>query len=154
MILKRLGLIIFIFAFIFPLISFAGENNVNKGNVNKGNVNKGNLLLFDENTPRQDTFSFDIDESERLKPRANDFELINYAPMSNKNGERWVLITVKNTSAGRRFLKSEHLVATFVNEEQINPIDLNESVDDGKVFSKTIFFGVNKFPIVMLEIQP
>jgi hypothetical protein len=149
MFLKRLGLIIFIFAFIFPIISFAGKNNVNKGN-----VNKGNLLLFDENTPRQDTFSFDIDEFERLKPRANDFELIHYAPMSNKNGERWVLITVKNTSAGRRFLKSEHIVATFVNEEQINPIDLNESVDSGKVFSKTIFFGVNKFPIVMLEIQP
>ena len=115
---------------------------------------KDNILLFDENTPRQDTFSFDIEESERLKPRANDFELIHYAPMSNKKGERWVLITVKNTSAGRRFLKSEHILATLVNEEQINPIDLNESVDAGKVFSKTIFFGVNKFPIVMLEIQP
>ena len=80
MILKRLGLIIFIFAFIFPLISFAGEKIVNKDNVNKGNI-----LLFDENTPRQDTFSFDIDESERLKPKANDFELIHYAPMSNKD---------------------------------------------------------------------
>ena len=144
MILKSLGLIIFIFAFIFPLISFAGEKN----------VNKDNILLFDENTPRQDTFSFDIDESERLKPRANDFELIHYAPMSNKNGERWVLITVKNTTTGRRFLKSEHIVATFVNEEQINPRDLNESVDGGDVSPKTIFFGVTKFPIIMLEIQP
>jgi len=144
MILKSLGLIIFIFAFIFPLISFAVEKN----------VNKDNILLFDENTPRQDTFSFDIEESERLKPRANDFELIHYAPMSNKKGERWVLITVKNTSTGRRFLKSEHIVATFVNEEQINPRDLNESVDGGDVFSKTIFFGVTKFPIIMLEIQP
>ena len=148
MILKRLGLIIFIFAFIFPLISFAGDY------VNKDNVNKRNLLLFDENTPRQDTFSFDIDEAERLKPRENVFELIHYAPMSNKNGERYVLITVKNTSNGRRFLKSEHIVATFVNEEQMNPRDLNESIEGGKVFSKTIFFGVNKFPIVMLEIQP
>jgi hypothetical protein len=144
MILKRMGLIIFIFAIIFPLRSFAGENK----------MNKDNLLLFDENTPRQDTFSFDIDESELLKPRANDFELLHYAPMSNEIGERWILITVKNTAAGRRFLKSEHLVATFVNEKQVNPIDLNESVDSGKVFSKTIFFGVNKFPIVMLEIQP
>ena len=144
MILKSLGSIIFIFAFISPLISFAGEKN----------VNKDNILLFDENTPRQDTFSFDIEESERLKPRANDFELIHYAPMSNKKGERWVLITVKNTSTGRRFLKSEHIVATFVNEEQINPRDLNESVDGGDVSSKTIFFGVTKFPIIMLEIQP
>ena len=64
------------------------------------------------------------------------------------------MITVKNTAAGRRFLKSEHIVATFVNEEQINPRDLNESVDGVKVVSKTIFFGVKKFPIVMLEIQP
>ena len=149
MVLKRRGLIIFIFAFIFPLISFAGENKVNKDD-----VNKRNLLLFDENTPLQYTFSFDIDESERLKPRENDFELIHYAPMSNKNGERYVLITVKNTSTGRRFLKSEHIVATFVNEEQINPRDLNESVDGGEVFSKSIFFGVTKFPIIMLEIQP
>ena len=69
-------------------------------------------------------------------------------------GMKPVLITVKNTSGGRRFLKSEYIVATFVNEEQRNPVGLNESVDAGKVFSKAIFFGVNQFPIVMLEIQP
>jgi hypothetical protein len=33
MIFKRLGLIIFIFAFISPLVSFAGEKDVNKDNL-------------------------------------------------------------------------------------------------------------------------
>ena len=74
--------------------------------------------------------------------------------MSNKIGERWVLITVKNSSSGRRLLKSEYIVATFGNAEQANPIDVNESVGSGEVFSKTILFGVNKFPVVILEIQP
>ena len=83
MILKSLGLIIFIFAFISPLISFAGDY------VNKDNVNKRNLLLFDENTPRQDTFSFDIEESERLKPRANDFELIHYDDYNIDQALEW-----------------------------------------------------------------
>jgi hypothetical protein len=144
MIFKRLGLIIFIFAFIFPLVSFAGEKD----------VNKDNLLLFDENTPVFDKFSFDIDELERLKPKKNDFELLHFAPMSNKIGERWILITVRNKATGRRILKSEHIVATFVNGKQAYPVVIEKSVDGGEDFSDTIFFGVSKFPIVMLEIQP
>jgi len=144
MIFKRLGLIIFIFAFIFPLVSFAGGKD----------VNKDNLLLFDENTPVFDKFSFDIDELERLKPKKNDFELLHFAPMSNQIGERWVLITVRNKATGRRILKSEHIVATFVNGKQAYPVVIEKSVDGGEDFSDTIFFGVSKFPIVMLEIQP
>lgn len=142
---------IFIFALIFPVISFAGENGGEYRKDTDGDEDR--LLLFDE-TPRFDNLSFDIDEADRLKPKANDFELLHFAPMSNKIGERWVLITVKNTSTGRRFLKSEHIVVTFANEGQKNPIGLSESIDGGQVFSKSIFFGVNKFPIVMLEIQP
>ena len=137
---KRLELMIFVFAFILPVISFAGED-------------EDRSLLFDD-TPRLEKLSFDIDETDRLKPKANDFELLHFAPMSNKIGERWVLITVKNMSSGRRFLKSEHIVATFANEEQKNPKDLSESIDAGQIVSKAIFFGVNKFPIVLLEVQP
>lgn len=144
MVFKRLKLFVFLLGFVAPLLSFAGDHG----------VNEDNLLFFDANTPRFETFSFDIDELERLKPKKNDFELINYASLSNNIGERWAFLTVKNTSNGRRFLKSEYLVATFVNGDQANPIDLNESVGGGEVLSKTIFFGVNKFPIILLEIQP
>ena len=147
MFFKRVNLIIFVFAFIFPVISSASKNVV------EYRKDDDRQLLFDD-TPRFDNLSFDIDESNRLKPKANDFELLHFAPMSNKIGERWVLITVKNTSTGHRLLKSEHIVATFANEEQRNPKGLNESIDGGQIFSKAIYFGVNKFPIVMLEIQP
>jgi len=136
---------------VFPIISFAGENDWES--IKNTTVDENRQLLFDD-TPRLDNLSFDIDESKRLKPKANDFELLNFAPMSNKIGERWALITVRNTSSGRRFLKSEHIVATFANEEQSNARGLNESVNGGQVFSKMIFFGMNKFPIVMLEMQP
>jgi hypothetical protein len=117
-------------------------------------ANKNTLLLFDENTPQFKNFYFDIDEHERLKPRPNDFELIEFAPMSNKRGERWVLVTVHNTAAGRRFLTKDHLVATFANAHQAYPSALNEKIDAGETFTTTIPFGVYSFPIVILEIQP
>lgn len=151
MFFRRVESIILLFAYFFPLVSFAGENVGEYGK--EKYVDEDRQLLFDD-TPRFDNLYFDIDESDRLKPKANDFVLLHFAPMSNKIGERWVLITVKNTSAGHRILKSEHIVATFANEQQKNPIDLSESIDAGQIFSKAIFFGVNKFPIVMLEIQP
>ena len=141
MLFYRLCLMFSIIVYIPPIISFAEE------------VDDDRLLLFDD-TPRFEYLSFDIEESDRLKPKENDFELLHFAPMSNEIGERWVLITVKNTSTGSRFLKSEHIVATFANEEQRNPQGVSESIDGGQILSKTIYFGVNKFPIVMLEIQP
>jgi len=118
-------------------------------------VSKNTLLLFDENTPQVKNFYFDIDEHERLKPRPNDFELVHFAPMSNERGERWVLVTVRNTAVGRRFLKRDYIVATFANAHQANPsASLNEKIDAGESFTTTISFGVYKFPIVMLEVQP
>ncbi len=152
MIFKKQALMIFLFALICPLIIFAGQND--GGDTKSKDVNEENLILFNENTPKFDKFPFDIDESKRLKPKANDFELVDFASMSNKIGERWVLITVKNISSGRRFLRSEYIVATFANAEQANPKGINESVGPGKIFSKTIYLGINKFPILMLEIQP
>ncbi len=152
MIFKKQALMIFLFAFICPVILFAGQND--RKDTKGIDVNEDNLILFNENTPKFDRLPFDIDESKRLKPKKNDFELVRFAPMSNKIGERWVLITVKNTSSGRRFLKSEYIVATFANAEQANPVEINESVDPGNTFTKTIFFGVNKFPVLTLEIQP
>jgi len=115
---------------------------------------KDAILLFDENTPAFKNYYFDIDEHDRLKPWSNDFELIEFAPMSNKQGERWAMVTVRNTAAGRRFLKRDYLVATFANAHQANPSALNEEVDAGETFTATVPFGVYKFPIVMLEIQP
>ena len=149
MTIRKRGLIVFASAFAFYAIAFA-----DKDVKTDEDVNEEKSLLFDEHTPRFDAFSFDIDESKRLKPKANDFKLLQFAPMSNKIGERWVLITVRNTSTGRRFLRSEYVVATFADGKQSHPIDLEESVDAEETFTKTIFFGVSKFPIVLLATQP
>jgi hypothetical protein len=145
-------LTIFWFALFWPVVLFSGQND---GEDTMGvDVTEENRILFDEDTPKFDKFPFDIHESKRLRPKANDFELERFEPMSNRIGERWVLITVKNTSSGRRFLKSEHIVATLANAKQTNPAQINESVDPGETITKTIFFGVHQFPILMLEIQP
>lgn len=154
MIFKRLIFIILLFFPIYSILLFGSGKISAEQDSNVRKVNEDTLLFFDEHIPKFENFSFDIDESKRLKPKANDFELKHFSPMSNKNGERWVLITVRNNSSGRRFLKSEYLVATFANGDQANPKISNESIDAEKTFTKTISFGVNKFPIVMLEIQP
>jgi hypothetical protein len=117
--------------------------------------NKDTLLLFDENTPKFENFYLDIKEYERLKPRPNDFELIEFAPMSNKRGERWAMVTVRNTAKGRRFLKREYIVATFANKHQAYPsASLDDEIEGEESLTITIPFGTYKFPIVLLEIQP
>ena len=74
--------------------------------------------------------------------------------MSNDLGERWVMVTVRNTASSRRLLKRDYLVANVWDGTQANPDKLNEHVDAGELFTQTISFGKNKFPIIMLEIQP
>jgi len=117
--------------------------------------NKDTLLLFDENTPKFENFYFDIKEYERLKPRPNDFELIEFAPMSSKHGERWAMVTLRNTAKGRRFFKREYLVATFANKHQAYPgASLNDEIDGEETRTITVSFGTYKFPIILLETQP
>jgi hypothetical protein len=45
-------------------------------------------------------------------------------------------------------------LVSFTGEKDVNKDVIEKSVDGGEDFSDTIFFGVSKFPIVMLEIQP
>ncbi len=154
MVLKRLFTALLLFAMVCPAMLFAGEKKGEREYKSGRAVSEDTIFRFDENTPDFSGFSFNIDKSEQLEPTSNDFELIHFAPMSNKIGERGGLLTVRNTSSGRRYLKSEYVVATFANADQANPIDLNEIVDPGEVYTLTINFGVHKYPIVMIKIQP
>jgi hypothetical protein len=141
----------FLICFVITLVSY----EVNADDSSDGSQGMDDeYLLFDDNTPKFDWYSFKAKETERLKPKANEFRMINYSPMSNKIGERWVLVTLRNTSTEQRFLKSEYLVATFANGEQTNPGFVDHKVDGGGVITRTIYFGINKFPIVLLENQP
>ncbi len=153
MVMKRLILAVAIF--IFPVLSSAGEREPNNELITNQNGYEENVLFFDENIPGdKKNYFFDIKESKRLRPKPSDFEILHFAPMSNKNGERWVLITVKNNAGGHRILKNEHVVAIFANGSQANPVRLNESIDGGQTISKAISFGVWRFPVVTIETQP
>ncbi len=81
-------------------------------------------------------------------PKKSDFSIINYVPMSNDIGERWAVITVKNTSAGTRILTQDHLLGLFANGERIAPKGFRKSVGGKEYLSIAVGFGKNKFPIL------
>ena len=110
---------------------------------------KERAIQFDQTEVTHLQFRFENE----LKPKRNDFELRNAAFMSNEIGERWVMITVENTSSGRRFLRRENVVATFADGSQFNPSHFDENVRAGELLTKTIFFGVRKFPIVKVDVR-
>ncbi len=85
-----------------------------------------------------------------VKPKASDFELINYVVMSNDLGERWAVITLTNTSSGRRILEHDHLMALFADGKRKSPPAFNVSFEGQETQSITVSFGENKFPILSI----
>lgn len=145
-------LILFLSLSLVPTAIWA--ETLQKMEKRKARLAEERLLFFDPNTPQNVDFFFDIEESERIRPKKSDFQLVYFAPMSNEIGERWALITVKNTASGHRFLRSEHIVATFADGHQANPKNLSQGVEPGQVLTETIFFGNNRFPIVVVDMEP
>ena len=124
--------------FLFPNWAFAEDV-----------AGKERIMQFDQTKVTHPRFRFENE----LKPKPNGFELREAAFMSNEIGERWAIITVENTSSGRRFLKRENIVATFADGSQVNPSHLDENARGGELLTKTIFFGVRKFPIVKVDVR-
>ncbi|ATD09604.1 MULTISPECIES: hypothetical protein [Pseudoalteromonas] len=83
-----------------------------------------------------------------IYPDISDFKVLNAVLMSNENGERWAMITIKNESSGRRTLTQKHLLALTANGQRIAPMKLSESFDGGETLSLTLAFGENKFPLL------
>ena len=83
-----------------------------------------------------------------IYPDISDFKVLNAVLMSNENGERWAMITIKNQSSGRRTLTQKHLLALTANGQRIAPMKLSESFDGGETLSLTLAFGENKFPLL------
>ncbi len=104
------------------------------------------VLTFDQSPTVSGAIDFDQDDP--LYPTRNDFEIVQFAAMSNELGERWALMTIKNTSAGQRFLKNKNLVATFADGSQSYAAGLDEMLKGKQQLTKTIFFGYSKFPIL------
>lgn len=109
------------------------------------------ILHFDQ--PPAPINQFKFKQSDRLKPTRNNFRLIEAMFMSNNIGERWAIVTIENTSSGKRFLKNDHIIATLANGEQSQAFGLDDTFEGGEVLTKTIHFGDHKFPIVQVQFK-
>ena len=109
------------------------------------------VLHFDQ--PQIPISHYKFEQKDELKPAPNDFKLIEAAFMSNNIGERWAIVTIENTSSGRRLLKNDHIIATLANGEQTKAFDLNDTFEGGEVLTKAIHFGDHKFPIVQVKMR-
>ncbi len=107
------------------------------------------VLYFDPALPAVGELRFQRDDD--LDPDTNDFRIVHAAFMSNNLGERWALLTIENTANGQRLLKDEYLVATFANGSQAEAIGVEETVKPRQRITKTVYFGLHRFPIIAVS---
>ena len=108
-------------------------------------------LYYEQPRGQAEQFHFEDEQHLRIKPEPNDFRIEDYTLMSNELGERWALVTFRNTSTSNRLLKNEHLVATLADGRRVRALNLDERLDGGQLYTQAVFFGVWKFPILFLE---
>jgi hypothetical protein len=113
------------------------------------NANEPEVLTVDRVVSKNVELAFPNDKN--LKPKSNDFELVNYVIMSNELGERWAVLTLTNTSTGNRMLEHDHLMALFADGERKNPLELKLNFEGRETQSITVSFGESKFPILSIS---
>lgn len=93
-------------------------------------------------------FELAFPNESNTQPEISDFTIVNFVPMSNEEGERWVVITVTNTASGRRTLNQNHLMALVADGSRIHPQELSQSILANETLSIVINFGISKFPLL------
>ncbi|WP_126456949.1 hypothetical protein [Sulfuriflexus mobilis] len=127
-------------------ITLAGQSGL------PGNIENEDIILhFDQSRIPIDNLNFR--QRNRLKPSKNDFRLVEMSFLSNNIGERWAIVTIKNTSQGRRFFKDDNIIATLADGSQSRASGLDEALEGGELLTRAIYFGIHKFPIVKLELE-
>lgn len=83
-----------------------------------------------------------------IEPELSDFQINNFILMSNDEGERFAVVTIKNLSSGSRTLNHSHLMAQVSNGARINPLPFKHAFNGDETVSLTINFGESKFPLL------
>lgn len=107
------------------------------------------ILHFDD--VQKDFQELHFQDEDKIKPGPSVFEIVDKYYMSNGLGERWAVMTIKNTSAGKRLLKNDNIVATYANGDQSYAQNLDETLDGNEIVTKAVLFGMHKFPILHIE---
>ncbi len=108
-------------------------------------------LFFDQPTRQIQHLKFN--DSNPLQPDPNDFEVIEISYLSNERGERWALMTFKNSSSGQRLLNSDNIVAIFADGSRKEAQNVEEKLQGGELLTRTVFFGQHTFPIVSVIVS-
>lgn len=120
------------------------------------------LMVFSSAIQAEDTEVLNVDRSvanninlsfpndNNIKPKAGDFEIVNYVLMSNEMGERWSVITLTNLSSGNRDLEQDHLMALFADGSRKSPLQYKLNFKGNETQSITVSFGEYKFPILSI----
>ena len=106
------------------------------------------ILNYDARPPLKQAPQFDRDNA--LSVSDNDFEMLDYQLMSSEQGERWAVVTLRNTASGQRLLSEKMLLAEFANGERRYPLVMEGKVAGGAVLTRTVTFGYSRFPVLRL----
>lgn len=108
------------------------------------------VLNFDEIPPLILDHIY-LENDEKIIPLSGNFKMVSFAPMSNRKGDRWALVSIRNMSSGVRIFTQEHIVATFADGTRKFAKKIEMTLKAKEFFSESIEFGNSKFPIVMVE---
>jgi hypothetical protein len=122
---------------VFFLISFSGY------------ADETEVLTVDRVVPNNLQLAFPNDMGE--KPQVSDFQLVNYVAMSSEVGERWAVVTVRNSSSGGRSFENQHLMAVFADGVRKSPSEFKINFKGNETQTLTVSFGENKFPILSIS---
>ncbi|MDF1780554.1 MAG: hypothetical protein P1U67_04605 [Alcanivoracaceae bacterium] len=110
------------------------------------------VLQYDARPPLQGEIRFDQNDPKKIA--RHDFEVIDYALMSNDQGERWAVVTFRNNASGMRLLANEYLLANFSDGTQRFALNLEGKVEANQYITRNVFFGYHRFPILQLQWKP
>lgn len=96
--------------------------------------------------------SIHFDHAISTQGQSDDFAWITGQALSTPDGERWVMVTVENISAGRRLLDQRRLQALLANGDEIPALAFEQEVlSPGEVVTVAVPLGKHKFPVVAVS---
>ncbi|WP_394147506.1 hypothetical protein [Shewanella atlantica] len=85
-----------------------------------------------------------------IQPDISEFHVVNYVLMSNENGVRKAVVTLKNLSSGSRIFQSEQMLALFADGERRSPEPYKQKFKREETISMTLSFGQHLFPVLQI----
>lgn len=83
-----------------------------------------------------------------IQPDVSEFSVLNFVPMSNELGERWVVLTIHNQASGSRTLEHKHIMALLADGTRVLPEKMSQRFLANEVLSLVVNFGESKFPLL------